>query len=309
MTNPLLAKKIIGTVKATTTRWSDAAGASTLILGPPYHESWSGSGGLSFKHYFGGRVPFRVEGQSFTVDDGHYVLVNADQPYEFCTDRESPVLNFTWFVDPADVGSAWRAASSHEESLLDDPELSAPAPEFVVAVWPMPPAVKALRNTLVRSWQMGTLDGGEVGRALPVIVDAVVAEQVRARGDLRRLSARRRSTRLEIYARLQRAKAFVTNHLTEDLSLDVLASVAHMSKYHFSRCFRELHGASPYDYVLRRRMGAAAELIASSACSVSDAATAFGYDDLSSFSRAFRRVHGIPPSRWGRKKTLRPRYR
>ena len=275
--------------------WFDHGESNRLIIGEPFHRTWSGAAGLSFKHYIGGNVPFRVSRHSFGVDSQHYVLVNSGQPYEFDTTQNGPLLNFTWFFDPIELGNAWHAATTSEDALLDDPEGTIHPPEFVACPWRIPPNVILLRENLYDSWHGNRMSHTSIGEALPIIIASVIDDQLKARGEMRRLSSKRDATRREIFVRIKRTTDFVRESLGCNLSLSTLAQVAQMSKYHFSHCFQEMLKVSPRQYVLQRRMAKAAELIKSGKFSVSQIARICGYKQLSVFSRAFKRTFGVSP--------------
>jgi AraC-like DNA-binding protein len=80
-----------------------------------------------------------------------------------------------------------------------------------------------------------------------------------------------------------------------DLSVDDLAKTAGMSRFHFSRLFRDQVGEAPYKHLLRLRVARAAELLRGGRHSVTEAAFAVGFNDLSRFSRAFRAEFGVNP--------------
>lgn len=99
--------------------------------------------------------------------------------------------------------------------------------------------------------------------------------------------------------RLRRAVDLIESRLSDPLEIDDLAKAAGMSRFHFGRSFRAALGASPYQWVLQRRVERAAALLRSGRWSVTDAAFEVGFSDLSRFSQAFRRHLGCPPSSFG----------
>lgn len=82
----------------------------------------------------------------------------------------------------------------------------------------------------------------------------------------------------------------------DDLSVDDLAKSAGMSRFHFSRVFRDQVGEAPYKHLLRIRIARATELLRSGRHTVTEAAYAVGYSDLGRFARAFRAENGVSPS-------------
>ena len=82
----------------------------------------------------------------------------------------------------------------------------------------------------------------------------------------------------------------------EDLSVPTLAAKAGYSLHHFGRLFAGVVGLPPKEYVLRRRLSEAARDLSRDKRRVTDVAFDYGFNDLETFTRAFRRVLGVTPS-------------
>ncbi|MCA9594659.1 MAG: helix-turn-helix transcriptional regulator [Myxococcales bacterium] len=100
--------------------------------------------------------------------------------------------------------------------------------------------------------------------------------------------------------RIAQAVALLETHFADALGVDDLARAAGISRFHFSRLFREETGESPYQYLRRLRIERARELLALG-YTVTDAALSVGFKDLSRFARAFREQTGVAPSAFGRR--------
>jgi AraC family transcriptional regulator len=81
----------------------------------------------------------------------------------------------------------------------------------------------------------------------------------------------------------------------ETFTLAGLAASAGMSPYHFLRTFRQVAGVTPRQFVLMRRLSAAAGLLRLTHRPVADIAFETGFGDLSTFNRRFRRIMGMTP--------------
>lgn len=77
--------------------------------------------------------------------------------------------------------------------------------------------------------------------------------------------------------------------------IDALASRAGYSKYHFIRRFKQVAGVSPWDYLLRKRIDKAKELLAGGRMPVREVAYAVGFQDPDYFSKIFHRRAGMTP--------------
>jgi len=79
-------------------------------------------------------------------------------------------------------------------------------------------------------------------------------------------------------------------------SVAELAALGHLSRAAFARRFALAVGITPKDYLTRLRMQLAKTALVESGISVTDAAVTAGYATEAAFSRAFKRIHGHPPS-------------
>lgn len=98
--------------------------------------------------------------------------------------------------------------------------------------------------------------------------------------------------------RILRALDYIEAHLADDISLDDLASIAAMSRFHFARAFRDAVGMPPHAYVVSRRIERAKELLRATRLSVTEIAWRIGYANPAKFAAQFRRLTGGTPGAW-----------
>jgi AraC-like DNA-binding protein len=101
---------------------------------------------------------------------------------------------------------------------------------------------------------------------------------------------------IPVYIHLLRAKDLIDRDYARALDVAALAREAHASTAHFSRSFKTAFGETPHRYLLLRRIERAQELLRSTGLSVTEVSLAVGFHSLGSFSTAFRKVVGEPPS-------------
>ena len=97
------------------------------------------------------------------------------------------------------------------------------------------------------------------------------------------------------------AIAYIAENYMEDVSIEALSSLCHVSSSHFRRLFRQVLGWSPLDYVQMVRIDRACALLYNCDQSVTEIGMQVGYPSPSSFNRQFRRIHGVSPSHWRQK--------
>ena len=90
--------------------------------------------------------------------------------------------------------------------------------------------------------------------------------------------------------------SYISENLTEGLSVDELAESVHISRYHFMRLFKAQTGTSVHAYVRQRRLMHAAHLIREG-MSAARAAEESGFSDYSAFHRAFTSAFGVSPGK------------
>jgi len=93
---------------------------------------------------------------------------------------------------------------------------------------------------------------------------------------------------------------YIEEHVSEQISLDMLARLARLSQHHFCRAFKRSFGISPHHYHVQRRIERAKALLADRANSVTHIALIVGYSQASAFSLAFRKTTGRTPREFRR---------
>jgi AraC family transcriptional regulator len=98
--------------------------------------------------------------------------------------------------------------------------------------------------------------------------------------------------------RLKRATDYIEAHLTEPVSLADFASASGLSRMYFAAQFRAATGFRPHEYLLRRRIERAQELLVRSDLTITDIAYSVGFQTQSHFTTVFNRLVGQTPRAW-----------
>jgi AraC family transcriptional regulator len=98
----------------------------------------------------------------------------------------------------------------------------------------------------------------------------------------------------------RRVSAHVEGNISARIHIKQLARLVGLSASHFCRAFKCSFGASPRDYVLRRRIEVAQALMLTTPDALSAIAVSCGMCDQPHFTRSFRRIVGESPSTWRR---------
>ena len=95
-----------------------------------------------------------------------------------------------------------------------------------------------------------------------------------------------------------RALDYLNKNYMEDISLDSLAAYAGFSRYTLSRMFRQHTGSTFTQYLSKRRVDMAMELLASTRVPITQVALQCGFNSIATFNRVFRDVKGCTPTQY-----------
>lgn len=98
--------------------------------------------------------------------------------------------------------------------------------------------------------------------------------------------------------RLKRATDFIEANLSEPVSLAAMAESTGLTRMHFAAQFRAATGLPPHEYLLRRRVERAQEMLALSQTPVVEVALQVGFQSQAHFTSVFKRFAGFPPHAW-----------
>lgn len=85
-------------------------------------------------------------------------------------------------------------------------------------------------------------------------------------------------------------------NISEPLPLCTLAQKSGYSAWHFQKSFKKVTGMSPGEYILKRKMVMAQDLLAKTNSTITEIAMYLGYRQQSTFCKAFRRHYHLTPS-------------
>lgn len=95
---------------------------------------------------------------------------------------------------------------------------------------------------------------------------------------------------------LERAKEYMADHFTEDISLLQIATHCFVSPFHFSRLFKTFTSVSPHQYLLTLRLKNAELLLRNTTQPMADIAFTSGFNSVEHFTAAFKQKYNCPPA-------------
>ncbi len=154
---------------------------------------------------------------------------------------------------------------------------------FRAAQW-----IHGSRYSVLSSVRAAYLEGLATEMVCQIVTDLAVEDAREWRRSL--LSRDRR--------RIHEARDYLSQHYASPPTIPQLARMVGMNQTKLKAAFKQLLSLTIYEYVLQRRMEAAAQMLVEAELSVAEIAYRVGYDYPANFSSAFKRYYGCLPRDW-----------
>lgn len=93
-------------------------------------------------------------------------------------------------------------------------------------------------------------------------------------------------------------KEYISEHLQEEITVSQIGEVIHLSPDYMTKVFKKETGMTIKEYMIKKRMKRAKDLLRNTEMTVSAVAAETGYDNLSYFVRLFRSYYGVTPKQY-----------
>lgn len=97
---------------------------------------------------------------------------------------------------------------------------------------------------------------------------------------------------------------YIEDHITDELTVNMIADYVNISSFYFQKGFAMLCGITISEYIRNRRLALAGKDLVTSDEKIIDIAMKYGYDSPDSFTKAFSRFHGVTPTAARRDKVV-----
>ncbi|MEH7176877.1 response regulator transcription factor [Neobacillus vireti] len=108
----------------------------------------------------------------------------------------------------------------------------------------------------------------------------------------------RRQRKGQVLDPIEFAKKYISENLSEKITLDDVADKLGLNSAYFSHLFKKETGTSFVEYRMHLRMEQALKLMDSSNMKITEIANSLGYEDLSHFTKTFKKYTGLSPSKY-----------
>jgi AraC-like DNA-binding protein len=265
-----------------------------------YPEHWTS---LSVKCAFNG-VEYYIKGNvKYGVDDNSYLILNDGTMYESYIQSENKVESFTVNFTNEFTEDVFNALSNRDSFLLDYPEIKERQPvNFFEKLYPHNPSILNLLNGIRNIIHKPNYDHEMLNEKMHLLLDTLFHVQFKTYKEADSFKAVKKSTRLELYRRLNIAKDFIYSNYYSNVTLGELSKASCLSPHHLLRKFKLHFGLTPHQYLTCRRIEKAKNLLEKTGLSISEVCFSIGFEDLSSFGELFKKYYSLSPENYRRNK-------
>lgn len=222
-----------------------------------------------------GEATYFIGGQEYRVRRGDLLVYNSGVVHDERCGVSAPVSSYCCSM------SGLKLRGLRENAFL---------PEDACPVFPAGAHLEALRDTM--SLMFDALSSGVDG-CEPYCNHLLLGVLSRVWALRHNSQPARRSASQSLLG--GRIKAYIDLHYTEEISLQSLAADLRISPYYLSHVFKDMTGYAPGQYITRRRIGLAQNLLISTGLQISDIASRVGYPSPSHFHDRFTKNVGMSP--------------
>ncbi len=229
------------------------------------------------------------------IEDGYFFITNQHQLYTLEVENTCTETFNIHFSEKL-LGEVFAGLMLSSEKLIDNPQLDSNTPvAFYNRLYPKDALFKSLISKLYMHSQQGWQDALLLEEQLTEILVYLLSLHRHIQKEVYQLAAVKKSTQTEVYKRLCLSLNYLHSYYTQEISLDDLASIACLSKFHYLRMFKAVFGLSPYQYLLKLRLEKARELVINKGLLITEISTLLGFQNITSFSRLFHQRFSYSP--------------
>lgn len=249
--------------------------ASARAIEYPTH--W---GPLSIKCVLNGEETYETGNCRYVVDADNFLLFNNGKMYSSRIDSPVVVNSFTLNIAPAFEKLAIQSIRGCEDY------------RFVERLYRHDHSITKIIQQINRASD----NHEELDQCFYDLMQNLLYLDEKTHEAIEKVDKVNASTKKEIFQRLVRARDFIYSCYKETLTIDVIANIACMNPFSFLRQFKTLFGISPHQFLIKRRMEIAMQLMKTTDKQISDICIDVGFSDPSSFTKLFRKHYGFAPS-------------
>ncbi|HEY2727021.1 MAG TPA: AraC family transcriptional regulator, partial [Parafilimonas sp.] len=253
-----------------------------------YPEHW---GPLSIKCSIKGVEHYQCHNRFYSVDKDCYLIFNNGQYYSSHIYSDTATESFTINFSDEFQRCVLQGLTSNPDDAHDNKSCG-----FIEKLYKHDDFATPLLRKLYTASIVAKPDVSLIIEMYYNLMQNLLLQQAQLKKEIKKIKAVKYSTQIEIYKRLNYAKDFIQSCYMNDISLDNLASVACMNSAYFLREFKKYFSITPYQCIMHHRLDSAKKLLQTTSWSVAEICFEVGYQDVTSFTKLFRKNFSLTPA-------------
>lgn len=254
---------------------------------------------FSIKYVVDRCIHYKVGNKEHDVNGGNFLLACQQPHVKAYFDSGNTVKSICIDIRPDTMAEAFTVMSADKDADFDN-YLSGyfRTPHFFETVCPLNNAIPFAPKLeqLVAAIRVGQADQYVNKEWFLDLAEKIIYHEYGNYLALNGIRSVKLETRKELLRRLSAARQFMDESFLQIEEVNEAAVFCNMSEFHFFRSFRQAFGITPYQYLLNKRLDLARELVQAKQLNMTQIALHCSFPDIFTFSKAFKRRFGKPPS-------------
>ncbi|CAN5446351.1 hypothetical protein BH23BAC1_BH23BAC1_06480 [soil metagenome] len=208
-------------------------------------------GPLSLFMNINGKSRCSVHKHSVSIPEDYYFITNKDENYSLEIEPGTSAETFNVHFADNMVENIYMDLITSSEKLIDYPYQQFSPVLFFNKLYPKDERLKAMILQIKNSHSKIKPNPLLLEEQLTLLVVYLLEVHFSVMRQVEALPALKRATRAEIFKRLSASLDYLYLQYDQELSLDQLAGIACMSKFHFWRLFKNTYKVTPYQFMLK----------------------------------------------------------
>jgi AraC family transcriptional regulator len=249
-------------------------------------------GPLSLFTNLSGESSVEAESKRSIIKPGFFFITNPGQQYTLDINSRTPTETFNIHFGEFFADEVLQSITTRPETVLDGAARLSQRVDFYNRLHFRNDAINKLILFLYRERPTAM----HLEEKLTDLITLIMKDHLNVSSSAERIQTIKKSTREEIVRRLIDACDYIYTFYDRDISLDELARVSCLSRFHFLRLFKTAFGKTPHQFINDVRVHRSKELLERTNFDIKTISSTVGFTSSSSFSRMFFQQTGSYPS-------------
>ncbi|HAY33502.1 MAG TPA: AraC family transcriptional regulator [Ignavibacteria bacterium] len=257
---------------------------------------------LTLKCSMKGLEKFYTPERTYGVNPGNFLILNEGQQCESLIENSSE--SFSIYFNPEFAGSALKSLITPSDKMLNFSfkKISQPV-TFFEKLYPHNNYLSPVLMKMRLASKINFDDENWLKERYFELLENLLKLHRDLYKEIEKLPPVKLSTKTELYRRVSIAKEYIDLEFTDNLTLKKISGEACLSQFHFLRIFKSVYKQTPHQYLTKKRIEKATELLKRTDMPVTGICFEIGFESVSTFSLMFKSKFGLSPE------TFRESYR